>query len=215
MKNQWSEPVAAEYVARYAPRCGEDLALRTYSSRLIGAEPALVLHGGGNTSVKGLCTTVFGERVEALFIKASGHDLATIEPEGHVAVDLGYLRRLRTLADLSDAAMVNELRTHVFDHRAPTPSIETPVHAFMPGRFVDHTHADAVLALTNQPDGASHVRQALGDEVVVLPYVVARLPARPRRWPTPATPIRARGRWSGCGTASSPGARARASRTNA
>jgi rhamnose utilization protein RhaD (predicted bifunctional aldolase and dehydrogenase)/NAD(P)-dependent dehydrogenase (short-subunit alcohol dehydrogenase family) len=172
MKNQWSERAAAEFVARYAPRCGEDLALRTYSSRLIGAEPALVLHGGGNTSVKGVRTTVLGERAEALFIKASGHDLATIEPEGHVAVDLGYLRRLRALTELSDAAIVNELRTHVFDHRVPSPSIETPVHAFIPGRFVDHTHADAVLALTNQPDGASLIRQALGDDVVVLPYVM-------------------------------------------
>ncbi len=172
MKNQWSDDAAAKFVARYARQHGQDLALRTYTSRLIGAEPSLVLHGGGNTSVKGFHTNVLGERVEALFIKASGYDLAAIEPEGHVAIDLRYLRRLRALADLSDDAIVNELRTHLFDHRSPTPSIETPVHAFIPGRFVDHTHADAVLALTNQPDGEAHVRDALGDEVLVLPYVV-------------------------------------------
>jgi rhamnose utilization protein RhaD (predicted bifunctional aldolase and dehydrogenase)/NAD(P)-dependent dehydrogenase (short-subunit alcohol dehydrogenase family) len=173
MENRWSEETAAEFVARYAERCGQDLALRTYASRLIGAEPALVLHGGGNTSLEGVATDVFGESVEALLIKASGYDLATIEPEGHVAVELGHLRRLCELPELSDEAMVNELRTHLFDHRAPTPSIEAPVHAVLPGRYVDHTHADAVLALTNQPDGEAHVRKALGDEVVVLPYVVA------------------------------------------
>jgi rhamnose utilization protein RhaD (predicted bifunctional aldolase and dehydrogenase)/NAD(P)-dependent dehydrogenase (short-subunit alcohol dehydrogenase family) len=173
MKNQWSDQAAAEFAARYGERFGEDLALRTYSSRLLGAEPALVLHGGGNTSVKGFCSNVFGERVEALFIKASGLDLATIEPDGHVAVDLAYLRRLRAVPDLSDQEIVNELRAHLFHPQAPTPSIETPVHAFISKRFVDHTHADAILALTNQPDGERHVRAALGDAVVVLPYVVA------------------------------------------
>lgn len=173
MKNRWSDQGAAEMVARYGARFGEDLALRTYSSRLLGAEPALVLHGGGNTSVKGFCTNVLGERLEALFIKASGLDLAAIEPEGHVAVDLAYLRRLRAVAELSDLEIANELRAHLFDPRAPTPSIETPVHAFVSQRFVDHTHADAILALTNQPDGERHVRAALGEGVVVLPYVVA------------------------------------------
>ena len=173
MDNRWSEQKAAESVARYAAQHGEDLALRTYSSRLLGSEPGLVLHGGGNTSVKGGVRSALGERVEALFIKASGQDLASIEPEGHVAVDLGHLRRLRELPELSDASMLNELRTHLFDHRAATPSIETPVHAFLPGRFIDHTHADAVLALTNQPDGEAHVRKALGQDVVVLPYVMA------------------------------------------
>lgn len=173
MENRWSEQGAAEFTDRYAAEWGEDLALRTYASRLLGSDPALVLHGGGNTSLKGFRTDVLGERHEALFIKASGYDLAEIEPEGHVAVELAHLRRLRVLTGLSDAAMVNELRRHLFDHRAPTPSIETPVHAFLPGRFVDHTHADAVLALTNQPDGERRVREALGDEVLVLPYVKA------------------------------------------
>jgi rhamnose utilization protein RhaD (predicted bifunctional aldolase and dehydrogenase)/NAD(P)-dependent dehydrogenase (short-subunit alcohol dehydrogenase family) len=175
MENRWSEEAAREFAARYADRCGEELALRTYASRLLGADPSLVLHGGGNTSLKGEASDVFGERVEALFVKASGHDLAAIEPEGHVAVELAPLRRLSELPDLSDEASVGELRRHLFDPRAPTPSIETPVHAVIPGRYVDHTHADAVLALTNQPDGEAHVRKALGDEVIVLPYVVAGL----------------------------------------
>ncbi|MBM4265798.1 MAG: bifunctional aldolase/short-chain dehydrogenase [Deltaproteobacteria bacterium] len=171
MQNRWSDDDARAFVARYGATWGEDLALRTYASRLIGTEPTLVLHGGGNTSVKGTARNVFSEEAPALFIKASGHDLATIEPGGHVAVDLEFVRSLARLDDLPDEGMVNALRTHLFDHRAATPSIETPVHAFLPGRFVDHTHADAVLALTNQPDGERHVRAALGEDVVVLPYV--------------------------------------------
>jgi len=172
MQNRWSETTAAELVARYTGRCSRDLALRTYTSRLLGSDPALVLHGGGNTSFKGEWTDVLGESITALFVKASGYDLATIEPEGHVGVDLAHLRKLRVLDDLSDAAIVNELRTHQVDHLAPAPSIEAPVHAFVPGRFVDHTHADAILALTNQPQGDTRVREALGDEVVILPYVL-------------------------------------------
>jgi rhamnose utilization protein RhaD (predicted bifunctional aldolase and dehydrogenase) len=164
---------ARDAVARWGASAGEELALRVYTSRLLGADPALVLHGGGNTSLKGTMETVLGEALPALFVKASGHDLAAIEPDGLPALDLAYLLRLRAVAKLSDAAMLNELRTHLFDHRAATPSIEALVHAWIPARFVDHTHADAVLALTNQVDGEARVREALGDGAIVLPYVKA------------------------------------------
>ena len=173
MENRWSQEAAAAFVARCAGRCGEDLALRTYASRLLGAEPALVLHGGGNTSLKGEARDVFGAPQEVLFVKASGHDLAAIEPEGHVAVELGPLRRLCELPDLGDEAVQGEMRRRLLDPRAATPSIEAPVHAVLPGRYVDHTHADAVLALTNQQGGEARVREALGDAVIVLPYVAA------------------------------------------
>ncbi len=173
MENRWSEADAAAFVAEQGPRVCEELALRTYSSRLIGADPELVLHGGGNTSLKGARTDILGATVEALYMKASGRDLASVEPEDHVAVELGHLRGLLALPDLSDELMVNELRRRLFDHRAATPSIETLVHAAIPGRFVDHSHADAVLALTNQPGGEALVRRALGDAVPVLPYVEA------------------------------------------
>src|SRR5262249_39444702 len=112
-----------------------------------------------------------GEEVPALYVKASGHDLATIEPEGLPGLDLGYLRKLRALPRLDDEAVENELRTHLLHARGATPSVQTPAHAFPPGRYVDHTHADAVLALTNQRDGERVVREALGDQVVVLGYV--------------------------------------------
>jgi rhamnose utilization protein RhaD (predicted bifunctional aldolase and dehydrogenase)/NAD(P)-dependent dehydrogenase (short-subunit alcohol dehydrogenase family) len=173
VENRWSDADARACTRRYEPVFGEALALRIYTSRLLGGDPRLVLHGGGNTSLKGSHRNVLGEEVPALFVKASGFDLASIEPEGMPPVDLAWLRRLRALEVLSDAAMVNELRTHLFDHRAPTPSIEALVHAWLPAPYVDHTHADAILALTNQSHGPEQVREALGPDAIVLDYVKA------------------------------------------
>jgi rhamnulose-1-phosphate aldolase/alcohol dehydrogenase len=171
LNSRWSDAEAAKFVAKYGAEWGEELALRTYTSRLIGHEEDIVLHGGGNTSVKGTWRNAWGEHVPALFVKASGCDLAGIRPEGHAPLDLEYLRRLRTLDSLPDDRMVNEFRTHALDCHAPNPSIETLAHAFLPAKFVDHTHADAILALTNQVGGAERVREALGEEIIVLPYV--------------------------------------------
>ncbi|MHB0999034.1 MAG: bifunctional aldolase/short-chain dehydrogenase [Armatimonadota bacterium] len=173
MENKWSEMSASEYIALYGEDWGDDLALRTYTSRLLGGESSLVLHGGGNTSVKGSYTDILGESIPAMFVKASGQDMAVIEPSGHPGLDLEYLKKLRALTELSDAAMVNEFRTHLFDSRSATPSIETLVHAFIPRKFIDHTHADAVLALTNQPNGEEIVKDALGSDIIVLEYVKA------------------------------------------
>lgn len=158
-------------MAEYGAAWGEDLALRTYTSRLIGQEQAVVLHGGGNTSVKGKWRNAWGEQVAAIYVKGSGGDLATIRPEGCAALDLDYLRRLRTLACLADERMAKEFRTHLLDCQAPNPSIETLAHAFLPAKYVDHTHADAILALTNQVHGAERAREALGEGIIVLPYV--------------------------------------------
>jgi rhamnose utilization protein RhaD (predicted bifunctional aldolase and dehydrogenase)/NAD(P)-dependent dehydrogenase (short-subunit alcohol dehydrogenase family) len=171
MQNRWSDEEACRFVAEYSPQWGEDLALRTYSSRLLGAEESLVLHGGGNTSVKSHATSVLGEQVPALYVKASGYNLADISPDGHSGVDLQFLKRLRALQDLSDAVMADQFRAHLFNPRAATPSLETLAHAFLPHKFIDHTHADAVLALTNQAEGEKHVREALGDLVLILGYV--------------------------------------------
>src|SRR2546430_12867514 len=172
MKNRWSDADSRQYCDRYAPRWGEALALRVYTSRLIGVEADLVMHGGGNTSVKIARENLLGDRVDALCVKGSGWDLDSIEPEGFPALDLAWLRKLRKLEALSDEEMVNQLRTHLFDASAPNPSVETLLHAFLPHAFIDHTHADAILALTNQPDGTELIRNALGDRVLVVPYVM-------------------------------------------
>ncbi len=159
-------------VTDLAPRASEVLALRTYTARLVGSEPSLVLHGGGNTSVKATATTLLGESVDVIHVKGSGWDLATIEPEGHPAVRLEPLRRLRALDAMTDEAMVNELRTNLLDASAPTPSVETLLHAFLPARFIDHTHADAILALCDQPRGERLCAAIFGRGLVWIPYVM-------------------------------------------
>lgn len=171
MLNRWSDAAASECIAGYGREYGEDLALRTYSSRLIGVEKELVLHGGGNTSVKGSWLDIFGKPVPAVFIKASGHDLAHIDPGGFSALDMEYLTRLRNLAELSDERMTEELLTHRMAAHAPMPSIEALMHVFLPAKFIDHTHANAILALTNRPGGVRDVREALGADVIVMEYV--------------------------------------------
>ena len=171
MKSRWSDREAASFVDRYAKTWGEDLALRTYTARLLGVEKSLVLHGGGNTSVKGVRPDLLGRAEAVLFVKGSGLDLATLEPEGHPAVRLEPLRELRALSELDDRSMVRALRMNLLDPDGPTPSIEALVHAFLPAKFIDHTHADAVLALTNQVHGEERVREALGDGVIVVDYV--------------------------------------------
>lgn len=171
MKNLWSEFESSRFIEENSPRWGEDLASRTYSARLLGSDPSLVLHGGGNTSVKGHFATILGEQLDAILVKASGFDLRVIGFEGHPALDVARLRKLRSLDRLTDSQMEREIRACLFNPNSPNPSIETLVHAFLPYKFIDHTHAGPVLALTNQPDGERLIREALGDGVSVLPYV--------------------------------------------
>jgi rhamnose utilization protein RhaD (predicted bifunctional aldolase and dehydrogenase)/NAD(P)-dependent dehydrogenase (short-subunit alcohol dehydrogenase family) len=176
MHNRWRDDEARAAIDRWAPRFGETLAIRTYTSRLLGADPSLVLHGGGNTSAKGHVITHAGTPIEAradvLFIKGSGWDLATIEPQGHPAARLDPLRRLRALTSLTDDAMVAAQRSALIDPGAPNPSIECLLHAFLPHAFVDHTHADAVLAIADQRDAEKICRDLYGRGVVFVPYVM-------------------------------------------
>ncbi|MCB9672454.1 MAG: bifunctional aldolase/short-chain dehydrogenase [Alphaproteobacteria bacterium] len=172
MRSRYDEDEALRAVERWGPEHGEALALRTYTARLLGADPDLVLHGGGNTSVKGLKADDTGMHREALFVKGSGWDLATIEPRGHVAVDLARLLPLRALDRLSDEAMVNAHRTRLFDATDPSPSVETLLHAFLPHRYIDHSHPDALLAISNLPDGPARLREAFGEDVIYVDYVM-------------------------------------------
>ena len=146
--------------------------MRAYSSRLLGRDPSLVLHGGGNTSVKGELTDLFGETRRVLFVKGSGWDLKSIGAAGFAPTDLDYLLRLAELEQLSDSEMMRQLRLATLDPAAPNPSVEAILHALIPHRYVDHTHADAVVALSNSPDGERILRELYGDEVLVLPYIM-------------------------------------------
>ncbi len=164
MHSLWDDKEAAQ--------CRGDLDLRVYSSRLLGRDRTLVLHGGGNTSVKLVEKNLFGEDENVLYIKGSGWDLETIEAAGFAPVQLDYLQRLAQLDALSDTQMVNQLATHLLRAAAPAPSVETILHACLPYKFVDHTHADAVLAVTDTADGERRIREIYGDAVVVIPYVM-------------------------------------------
>jgi rhamnose utilization protein RhaD (predicted bifunctional aldolase and dehydrogenase)/NAD(P)-dependent dehydrogenase (short-subunit alcohol dehydrogenase family) len=172
MESRYIDAEAARAVAERGAHVSEALALRTYTARLLGSEGALVLHGGGNTSVKAHAKTVFGETVPVLHVKGSGWDLATIEPAGHPAVRMAALERLLALPDMTDEQMVNELRLALLDASAPTPSVEALLHAALPAHFIDHTHADAILALADQEEGASICREVFGERLLWIPYVM-------------------------------------------
>jgi rhamnose utilization protein RhaD (predicted bifunctional aldolase and dehydrogenase)/NAD(P)-dependent dehydrogenase (short-subunit alcohol dehydrogenase family) len=165
MKSLWSDAEAAQFGAPLGPR--------VYTSRLLGRDKSLVLHGGGNTSVKLREKNLFGEDEDVLYVKGSGWDLETIEPAGFSPVRLGYVRRLAELPRRSDPQMVNELNTQMLRAGAPAPSVETILHAILPHRYVDHTHADAVLSISNSPQGEKRIREIYGDAVVVIPYIMA------------------------------------------
>ncbi len=164
MHSLWNDDEARDYPG--------DLGQRVYSSRLLGRDKTLVLHGGGNTSVKIRETNLLGDEEDILYVKGSGWDLEFIEAGGFAPVRMAHLLRLAELPLLSDPQMVNELRTHMTDAAAPTPSVEAILHAILPYTYVDHTHADAVVTLCNTPGGEQRIRALYGDRVVVIPYVM-------------------------------------------
>ena len=164
MKSLWKDKEAAKFKG--------DLELRVYTSRLLGRDKSLVLHGGGNTSVKIRERNILGEPEDILYVKGSGWDLETIESAGFSPVRLPHLLRLAELEALSDPQMVNELKTHMTRASAPSPSIETILHAILPYKYVDHTHADAVITVTNTANGEKRIREIYGDSVVIIPYVM-------------------------------------------
>src|SRR4051812_2197914 len=171
MRSAWSDRDAEHAIARYAD-LGRDLALRVYTTRLLGQDPRLVLHGGGNTSVKTRLADLNGDAVDVLCVKGSGWDMTTIEPAGLPAVRLAPLLKLRARENLSDEEMVRLQRANLIDPSAPNPSLEALLHAFIPHKFVDHTHSTAVLALTDQPDGEALCREVYGKRVGYVPYVM-------------------------------------------
>jgi len=164
MKSRWNDREAAQFAG--------DLAQRVYTSRLLGQDESLVLHGGGNTSVKVLEKNIFGDEESVLYIKGRGRDLKTIEVEEFSPCRLERLLRLSELEVLSDAQLEDEFRLSMTRAAAPAPSVEALLHAILPAKFVDHTHADALISVMNAADGLKRVQELYGDRVIIVPYVM-------------------------------------------
>jgi|AntAceMinimDraft_11_1070367.scaffolds.fasta_scaffold02039_10 rhamnose utilization protein RhaD (predicted bifunctional aldolase and dehydrogenase)/NAD(P)-dependent dehydrogenase (short-subunit alcohol dehydrogenase family) len=162
MKSLWRDDTAATFA-------DDDLAMRVYTSRLLGSSDALVMHGGGNTSVKSIAQDFFGNKLEVLYVKGSGWDLKTIETAGFPAIKLREARMLAELESLSDTDMTRQLRALMIDPSAPSPSVEAILHAILPAKFIDHTHADAIVTLSNNPRGEDILAEIFPD-CLVLPY---------------------------------------------
>ena len=173
MKNLWSDREAKRFIHQYKKQgVNADLALRVYTSRLLGVNPNLVIHGGGNTSVKTTLKDIMGEPVEVICVKGSGWNLGDIEPEGLPAMHLDPLKRMISLDALSDEDMVNAQRTNLLDSRSPNPSVETLLHAFLPHKFIDHTHANSILALSDQSSGDKLCFDIYGNRIGYVPYIM-------------------------------------------
>ena len=173
MKSLWVQSDADAMAATYARQgYGADVALRVYSSRLLGADPRLVQHGGGNTSVKTTDKDLAGRVIDVIRVKGSGWDLGDIEPPGLPAMRLDSLLSLTAVAKMSDEAMVNAQRAALLDSSSPTPSVETLLHAWVPETVIDHTHANAYLSLVDQADGEKRARDVYGADMAVCPYVM-------------------------------------------
>ena len=173
MKNLWSDAEAKKIIELYAEKgFAEDVALRVYTTRLLGSVPSLVLHGGGNTSVKTVSSDIVGDRWEVMCVKGSGWDMAVIEPAGLPEVKLTPLLKARHLTKLSDEDMVALQRSSLIDPSSPNPSVETLLHAFLPHKFVDHTHSTAILSLVDQDDSREICNRVFGNKLGFVPYIM-------------------------------------------
>src|SRR6478672_3470790 len=173
MKSLWNDADAEKMVANYAARgVSRDLALRVYTTRLLGGEPRLVLHGGGNTSCKVKVADLLGDDWDVLCVKGSGWDMAVIEPAGLPAVKLAPLLKARKLDKLSDEDMVRLQRANLIDPASPNPSVETLLHAFLPHKFVDHTHATAILGIVDQPDSRAICEEVYDGRMGFVRYIM-------------------------------------------
>jgi len=173
LKNSWSNKVSKKYIKKYKSLgYSSDMALRVYTTRLLGRNNELVLHGGGNTSVKTTIKDIDGKKYDVLCVKGSGWDMAEIEPEGLPAVKLQPLLSLKNKKYLSDEDMVSYQKRNLINIKSPNPSVETFLHAFLPFKFVDHTHSDAIMNVTNRISGFNFCKKIFGNKVSIVPYVM-------------------------------------------
>ena len=173
IENNYKKQDAENWISKAAKNdADQQLALRVYTSRLIGQNPDLVMHGGGNTSVKVERENLFGETCKVMHVKGSGWDLDTILAPGLPGLWLEPLKKLQELERLSDEEMVNIQRANLLDSGSPNPSVETLLHAFLPHKFIDHTHATPFLILANLPNAKQVCKEIFGDRLGIVPYIM-------------------------------------------
>lgn len=172
-KLSWNKKEASKFISMYKQKgFTEDMGLRVYSARLLGKDPSLVLHGGGNSSVKLKSKNIFGEEIDTICVKGSGWDMGNIEPEGFPILDLEFLKKFESLEKLSDEDMVKVMRQACLDPESPDPSVETLLHAFLPHKFIDHTHSNTILSIANLPNATALFREIFGNKVAILPWIM-------------------------------------------
>ena len=173
MKSKYNDKEANSYINNYAKKgVGKDLALRIYTTQLLGNDPTVVLHGGGNTSVKSSIKTLLGNQEEIIYVKGSGKDMGNIEEDGFPALEMRNLLGMRKLQKLDDFQMVNYQRKYMLDTSFPNASVETLLHAFLPHKFVDHSHSNAILSLIDQPNPEEICKRVFGEEMGIVPYIM-------------------------------------------
>jgi rhamnose utilization protein RhaD (predicted bifunctional aldolase and dehydrogenase)/NAD(P)-dependent dehydrogenase (short-subunit alcohol dehydrogenase family) len=173
MRNLWNKKIANEYIKKYKKlKISKDLALRIYTTHLLGAEKKLVLHGGGNTSLKEIRKDIFNKIINVMHVKGSGWDMSNLTEEGMPTVFLDPLIKTLEFKKLSDKNMVNFLRNNLLNPSSPNPSVETLLHAFLPHKYIDHTHSSAILSLVNLENSNIILKKIFGKKLAIVPYVM-------------------------------------------
>ena len=173
MKSLWNNKIALQYVSEYKKKnISKDLALRIYTTHLLGKNPKLVLHGGGNSSVKSIGKNLYKKNVNLIYVKGSGWDMSNLNELGMPGLELNPLLETVKLNKLNDKDMVNLLRSNLINANSPNPSVETLLHAYLPFKFVDHTHSNAFLSILNQPNSQALIKKIFGNKVGIVPYIM-------------------------------------------
>ena len=173
MKSLWNNKTAQKYVNQYKQKnVSKDLALRIYTTHLLGNNPKLVLHGGGNSSVKSEGKDLFKKNVKLIYVKGSGWDMSNLNENGMPGLYLDPLLETAKLKKLNDNDMVNCLRSNLINSSSPNPSVETLLHAYLPFKYVDHTHSNAFLSILNQPNSSSLLKKIFGNKIGIVPYIM-------------------------------------------
>ncbi len=173
MKTKWNNNTAKKYINYFAKKnIKKDLALRIYSTHLLGKDPLLVLHGGGNTSLKSISKNLYGKNINTIYVKGSGWDMSDLDENGMPGLEMDPLIKLLNIKKLNDSDMVNYLRKNLLNNKSPNPSVETLLHAFLPHKYVDHTHSVSVLSVINQKNSSQICNKVFGKKVGIVPYIM-------------------------------------------